>query len=110
MPLANDIDEVFGGVQLDYDVPFLDELSVEFDDLVEVYFDFWVIFVQAVPYALFIVPHREDEFVLGEAHDLVHHVLRAQLPRVRVNLLVKSNQLDVFLSQGLVRGMVPVVK
>lgn len=75
LPLADDIDEVFGGVQLNYDVPFLDELTVKFDDLIEVLFDFLIIFIQTIPQTLFVVSHRKDELVLGEGHYLVYHVL-----------------------------------
>ena len=39
LPLADDIDEVLVGVELDNNVPFLDELPVEVDDPVEVVID-----------------------------------------------------------------------
>lgn len=97
LPLADDINEVSGSVQLNNNIPLLDELSIEVDDLIEVYFDFRIIFIQAVPWALFIVSHWEDELVLGETNDLVNHVLRAEFPRVCVYFLVESDQFNVFL-------------
>ena len=39
LPLADDIDEVLVGVELDNNVPFLDELPVEVDDPIEVVID-----------------------------------------------------------------------
>lgn len=52
-----------------------------------------------MPWVLLVVAHREDELVLREGGDLVDHVLRAQLPRVGVHLLVEDDQLDVLLPE-----------